>query len=249
MSIPFLYDAQLVNRGIKVYISVDLDSYPHLLCVGATGSGKTYALALLLGKIARYEGTTQLVICDYKKSGFGQFDGCSGFYGFTAALDGIDAVYQEFSIRLEANEPERNQHRLFLLIDEYGALISSLDKKAAEEVKRKVGNILLMGRSLGVHLIIGIQRADAEYFRAGARDQFGAILMLGNLSKEQKAMLVPDYRDQMTYNNARGQGYFFLDGQGLYHIQVPRVTDTGKLNSYIKRRLLAPSPPTDAGEA
>lgn len=62
MSIPFLYDAQLVNRGIKVYISVDLDSYPHLLCVGATGSGKTYALALLLGKIARYEGTTQLVM-------------------------------------------------------------------------------------------------------------------------------------------------------------------------------------------
>lgn len=249
MAVPFLYDADLVARGIKVYIPINLDSYPHLLCVGATGSGKTYALALLLGKIARYEGTTQLVICDYKKSGFGQFDGCSGFYGFTAALDGIDAVYQEFSIRLEANEPERNQHRLVLLIDEYGALISSLDKKAAEEVKRKVGNILLMGRSLGVHLIIGIQRADAEYFRAGARDQFGAILMLGNLSKEQKAMLAPDYREQMTATNQRGQGYLLLDGQGIYRVQVPRVTDEDKLHRAIASRLSLPSPPTDAGEA
>lgn len=247
--IPFLYDAQLIERGVKVYLSVDLDAHPHLLCVGATGSGKTYALSILLGKIARYEGTAQIVICDYKKSGFGQFDGHNGFYGFTEALDGIDAVYQEFSIRLEVNNAERNRHKVVLLIDEYGALISSLDKKAAEEVKRKVGNILLMGRSLGVHLIVGIQRADAEFFRTGTRDQFGAILMLGNLSKEQKAMLVPDHREQMTANNARGQGYLFLDGQGLYHIQVPRVTDTGKLNRYIERRLSAPSPSADAGEA
>lgn len=73
----------------------------------------------------------------------------------------------------------------------------------------------MMGRSLGVHLIIGIQRADAEFFKSGARDQFGAVLMLGNLSKEQKQMLVPDYRDQMNAVNQRGRGYLFLDGQGI----------------------------------
>lgn len=115
-------------------------------------------------------------------------------------------------------------------------MFTSLDKKAADEVKRKIGNILLMGRSLGIHLIIGIQRADAEYFRAGARDQFGAILMLGNLSKEQKAMLALDYRDEMTATNTRGQGYLLLDGQGLHHIQVPRVNDINKLQHQIINR-------------
>lgn len=249
MAVPYLYHLDLLSVGVQFYIPLDLDAHPHLLCVGATGTGKTYALALLMGKIAKYEPAAQLVICDFKKSGFGWLDGCAGFYGYTAVLDGLDSVYAEFSARLEANDPARNAHKIILLMDEYGALVSSLEKKAAEDVKRKVGNILLMGRSLGIHLIVGIQRADAEYFRAGARDQFGAILMLGNLSKEQKVMLAPDYRESMTATNQRGQGYLLLDGQGLSHVQVPQVTDADKLHQIIKCHLLTPTPSAGAGEA
>lgn len=249
MAIPFLYDLDLLTVGVQLYIPLDLDVHPHLLCVGATGTGKTYALALLMGKLAKYEPEAHLVICDFKKSGFGWLDGHPGFYGYTDVLDGLDNVYAEFSARLEANDPTRNARKIILLMDEYGALVSSLDKKAAEEVKRKVGNILLMGRSLGIHLIVGIQRADAEYFRAGARDQFGAVLMLGNLSKEQKAMLAPDYRENMTATNQRGQGYLLLDGQGLSRIQVPQVTDTDKLHQVIKSRLFTPTPSAGAGGA
>ena len=250
MGIPFLLDADLLARGVRVYLSIDLDAHPHLLCVGATGTGKTYALSLLLGKLAKYEHGARLVICDFKKSGFSWLDGHSGFYGYTDVTGGIDEVYTEFTARLEANDPARNMRKIILLIDEYGALVSSLDKKQADEVKRKVGSILLMGRSLGTHLIIGIQRADAEYFRTGARDQFGAVLMLGNLSKEQKLMLAPDYRDQMTAVNMRGQGYLLLDGQGLYRVQVPRVADADQLHKMIQHRLAFPHPlPDGAGEA
>ncbi|MCQ5129971.1 DUF87 domain-containing protein [Butyricicoccus faecihominis] len=250
MGIPFLLDADLLARGVRAYLPIALDAHPHLLCVGSTGTGKTYALALLLGKLAKYEAGMRLVVCDFKKSGFDWLDGHDGFYGYTDVLDGIDEVYDEFTARLEANDPARNSRKIALLIDEYGALVSSLDKKPADEVKRKIGNILLMGRSLGIHLIVGIQRADAEFFRAGARDQFGAVLMLGNLSKEQKLMLAPDYRDQMTAVNARGQGYLLLDGQGLYRVQVPHVADTDRLHRMIQNRLAFPHPPPDgAGEA
>ena len=247
MHVPFLLDADLLARGVRVYLPIDLDAHPHLLCVGATGTGKTYALALLLGKLAKYEAGVRLVVCDFKKSGFDWLDGHDGFYGYTDVLDGIGTVYTEFTARLEANNPARNSRKIVLLIDEYGALVSALDKKQADEIKRKVGNILLMGRSLGIHLIIGIQRADAEYFRAGARDQFGAMLMLGNLSKEQKLMLAPDCRDQMTAVNGRGQGYLLLDGLGLYHVQVPRVADSDRLHEPIRPRLVSPAP-DGAGE-
>lgn len=249
MMIPFLYDLDLLGVGVRSYIPLDLDAHPHLLCVGATGTGKTYALALLMGKLAKYESGARLVICDFKKSGFGWLDGSTGFYGYTAVLEGLDSVYDEFSARLEANDPTRNARKVILFMDEYGALVSSLDKKAAEDVKRKVGNILLMGRSLGIHLIVGIQRADAEYFRAGARDQFGAVLMLGNLSKEQKAMLAPDYRESMIATNQRGQGYLLLDGQGLSRVQVPKVTDADRLHQIIKSRLFTPTPSDGAGGA
>lgn len=249
MKIPFVYNAQLVERGIKAYISIDLDTHCHWLCVGATGTGKSYALALFLGKIAKYEPAARLVVCDFKKASFSWLDSRDGFYGYTAVTDGIDTVYREFQQRLALNDNNRNAQRVICLVDEYSALVSSLEKKVADEVKRKVAEILMMGRSLGVHLIIGIQRADAEFFRAGARDQFGAVLMLGNLSKEQKQMLVPDYREQMTATNQRGQGYLLLDGQGIYRVQVPRITDEDKLHRAIASRLSLPSPSADAGEA
>ena len=249
MKIPFVYNAQLVERGIKAYISIDLDTHCHWLCVGATGTGKSYALALFLGKIAKYEPAARLVVCDFKKASFSWLDSRDGFYGYTAVTDGIDTVYREFQQRLALNDNNRNAQRVICLVDEYSALVSSLEKKVADEVKRKVAEILMMGRSLGVHLIIGIQRADAEFFRAGARDQFGAVLMLGNLSKEQKQMLVPDYREQMIATNQRGQGYLLLDGQGIYRVQVPRVTDEDKLHRAIASRLSLPSPSADAGEA
>ena len=249
MAIPFLYYAELLSNGIKVYLPIDLDAHPHLLCVGATGTGKSYALALLLGKIAKYESTACLVICDFKKASFGWLEGRDGFYGYTAVIDGIDTVHREFQQRLELNDNTRNSRKVILLIDEYAALVGSLEKKAADDVKRKVAEILMMGRSLGVHLIVGIQRADAEFFRSGSRDQFGAILMLGNLSKEQKAMLAPDYRDEMTATNQRGQGYLLLDGQGICRVQVPRVIDTDKLHQAIASHLSLPTRPGDAGEA
>jgi len=240
MSIPFLYDAELLARGIQVYHSVDLDSHPHLLCVGATNSGKSYGLSLYLGKIAKYEPTTTLVICDFKKGSFGWLEGQDGFYGYTDCVAGIDAVYAEFTARLEANDAERNSRRIVLLVDEYAALVSSLDKKSADDLKQKIGNMLMQGRSLKINIVTGLQRADSSYFHSGARDQYTAVLMLGNLSKEQKSMLAYDYRDEMDDLNAQGEGYLLLDGRGLFRVQVPHVTDTDKLRVTIARCVSPP---------
>lgn len=226
----------LLLLGAKMRPLLDFEKCPHMLICGSTGSGKTYATAFLLAKLAKCEEDISLVVCDYKKSGFGWLEesGCPAFYGYDKVTDGIDAVYNEFSQRLRLNDKVRNSKQLFLFIDEYGAYISALDKKAADTVKSKIGEMLFMGRSLGVHLIIGIQRADASYFYAGARDQFSAILMLGNLSEEQKSMLVPNYKEQMRELNARGQGYLYVDGSGFFRVLVPMVEDEEKVHSAIK---------------
>lgn len=67
--------------------------------------------------------------------------------------------------------------------------------------------------------------------------QLGAVLMLSNLSKEQKAKLAPDYKEQMTATNTRGQGYLLLDGKGLYRVQVPTVTNTRRLTHTIQQKI------------
>lgn len=204
----------------------------NLLVVGRTGSGKSYALLTILGIFAKIPDI-RIMICDYKKSSFSQFEGNKNFYGYNDVGRGIKAVYQEFSERLQDNNQERNKNKIVLLIDEYGAFISSQDKKNAEQFKTLIGNMLFMGRSLGIIVILGTQRANSELYANGARDQFSAVLALGNLSKEQKSMLFFEDREKLNRNNGLGEGYLLIDGKGVEPVKIAPITDFNTLNKSI----------------
>lgn len=217
--------------------TIQLCQEPNILVVGKTGSGKSYALAVILGTYVRFIPDVTLVICDYKMSSFAQFSDTRNFYGYEDVPKGIRAVYQEFTERLAANDEERNSHIWVLLIDEYGALISAADRSERETLKTMVGNMLFMGRSLGIRVLIGVQRSDAEYFKAGARDQFRAILAMGNISKEQKQMLFAEYKDGMDERNGVGEGYLLIDGQDIERVKVEPIRDMDRLNASIREAM------------
>lgn len=223
-----------ISDGRKV-----LSGFISLLVVGATGTGKSYALSVIMYLLVK-SYSAEITICDFKKSSFAQFEDTSNFYGYTDVPNGIRAFYGEFSERLQANDPERNAQLRVLLIDEYGAMLSSLDKKVSDELKDKVAEMLFMGRSLGIAVIIGIQRADAAHFKAGARDQFRTVLALGNLSKEQKLMLFPEFKESMTRNNGVGEGYLHIDGRGIERVTIMTVSleDASMMNEEIRKGML-----------
>lgn len=228
-AIPFKYNKP---RIISTDSADLVENMINLLCVGATGSGKSYALLTILGAFAK-NSKVKVVICDYKKSSFSQFENTNNYFGYSDVGKGIVKVYKEFSERLQVNDTERNKRKIILIIDEYGAFISSQEKKQAEMYKTMVGNMLFMGRSLGIVILIGIQRADAEYFKAGCRDQFSSILALGNISKEQKSMLFTDYKDKLNQHNSIGEGYLFVDGKGVERVKIAPITDFDILNKNI----------------
>ena len=86
-----LWREDYLRLGLNIPIDWDTEAAPHGCCFGTTGSGKTYALKLLMGKLVKY-GKAMLTVCDGK--GGGDFDflkGCDRY----AAID-VTAIFDKF---------------------------------------------------------------------------------------------------------------------------------------------------------
>jgi DNA segregation ATPase FtsK/SpoIIIE-like protein len=236
-AVPLAWDMNMLDMGIRDFIYWMPERHPMLLIVGGTGTGKSYFINLLMGKISIHLTDSTLYLCDFKDIDFRQFADCPRRWSYESCTEGLAAYYESFQARLSGADKTIN--RKFLIFDEWAAFVMSRDKKAMEDVKSKLSVLLMMGRGVQHHVIIGLQRADAALFPMGGRDQFGALLALGNLSREQKLMLFPDYRDLMNDTNGRGQGYLSLDGdvEGIRRVAVPSVTDYELMNGAIRDSL------------
>ena len=231
-SIPILLNDELLRLNIYQWEVWEPTKAPHMIIVGSTGSGKTYFSKLLLGKIALHSKQVEMYISDFKgDTDFSFLSGCKNFYRFEECSDGLNQFYKLFLDRQKNLSEERTM--LILFFDEWASYLNFLDKKNAEEEKKKMSNLLMLGRSFNVHVIISQQRADAQYFST-ARDNFSVAIGLGNLSPESKDMLFHDYKDQMENSCRQGTGYMLTNGMDLKRIVVPTVSNTDKLHNTIR---------------
>ena len=211
-----------------------LDDFLSALVVGSTGSGKTYFTYQLLGKIALNKSCNgedvRVFISDIKNEDFRQFKNRPNYYGINA-VDGIKEVHKIFEERMENDEDNEDKETIILLIEEYAVLINSIkDKSDKEKLKDMVADLLFAGRSKKIITIVSLQRADAEYFVRGAREQFKKIILMGEISDTQMKMLVDEKRrNQFKEINPRGYGYLCEDGKmKVTRIQVAEISQKDK---------------------
>ena len=211
-----------------------LDDFLTALVVGSTGSGKTYFTHQLLGKIVLNKSCNgedvRVFISDIKNEDFRQFKNRPNYYGINA-VDGIKEVRKILQERMENDEDNEDKETIILLIEEYAVLINSIkDKSDKEKLKDMVADLLFAGRSKKIITIVSLQRADAEYFVRGAREQFKKIILMGEISDTQMKMLVDERkRKQFKEINPRGYGYLCEDGKmKVTRIKVAEISQKDK---------------------
>lgn len=209
--------------------SISIQHLINLLVIGPTGTGKSVVIKIFMSKILKYRPDSTLWLLDFKQMDFQKFSSCSHYYGYTDCLQGLKDYHAAMKAQQAtgvAGAPN------YLVIDEWGSFITSLDKKDAEQAKRILAELLMLGRAYQFIPIIGIQRPDASYFQ-GSRDNFHVCLALGNLSPEGRRMVFPDsVKEQITESKKR-EGHLYIDGVGLEKIRIEEISDLDALDKAI----------------
>lgn len=226
-------DLSILSQGVKVPVTVDFSSVPHMLIVAPSGSGKTYLLTYILGQIAKK--SVKLILADFKGIDFIEFNGCRNYYKHNSVGEAVDCVFDELQNRMANASVNSEYEPIYLCIDEWSGFLSSLAvKKEQDNYKQKLANILMLGRGANIFIIMSLQRADSTYITG--RDNFGNVVGLGTLSKESIAMVFNDNKE-MIEPKSRGKGYLQTDGKPLREIVVPMLRNINDTKAVIKTAL------------
>lgn len=226
-------DLSILSQGVKVPVTVDFSSVPHMLIVAPSGSGKTYLLTYILVQIAKK--SVKLILADFKGIDFIEFNDCRNYYKHNSVGEAVDCVFDELQNRMANASVNSEYEPIYLCIDEWSGFLSSLAvKKEQDNYKQKLGNILMLGRGANIFIIMSLQRADSTYITG--RDNFGNVVGLGTLSKESIAMVFNDNKE-MIEPKSRGKGYLQTDGKPLREIVVPMLRNINDTKAVIKTAL------------
>lgn len=226
-------DLSILSQGVKVPVTVDFSSVPHMLIVAPSGSGKTYLLTYILGQIAKK--SVKLILADFKGIDFIEFNDCRNYYKHNSVGEAVYCVFDELQNRMANASVNSEYEPIYLCIDEWSGFLSSLAvKKEQDNYKQKLANILMLGRGANIFIIMSLQRADSTYITG--RDNFGNVVGLGTLSKESIAMVFNDNKE-MIEPKSRGKGYLQTDGKPLREIVVPMLRNINDTKAIIKTAL------------
>ena len=232
------FNTELLRFGIRETIFLDLAQEPHSIVLGSTGSGKTYALLSILHALS-WRKEIWLFIADFKGIDFTELQGCPRYYQYMRVSQGLSTVYAHLQRRMQqARTKQKPMRPIVLVIDEWAAYLSCLEKSEAEQRKKQLSTILMLGRGVRIYCILSLQRGDAAYFER-ARDNIGHVLMLGSgLSKESLRMWCDsdEISQIVPYNCGRGKGYL-KTGSTLIPVTIPKIRNMESVFSDIRESL------------
>ena len=213
------------------YLTLGIDSigevkwfynkFPHMLLVGGTGSGKS---TMFKSVIVQMQMDWELFFCDPKQVEFAELS----YLGYKVAFDedeikqSIDRVVElmeeRYSIMRENRVKEYREldgliKPCFLIIDEFAAFFSLLEKKDAELYTKKLRTLVQKGRASGVQLILMTQKPSSKVLDTDTRDNLMCQVAMGSNKTEAYVMAFGDDGRECKPLGI-GEGYYNI-GDGI----------------------------------
>lgn len=215
-------DVEVENGSMNLmeHIEWKFDDLPHMLIAGGTGGGKTYFILTMIEALLK--SGAELRILDPKNSDLADLQEVMPKGIVFSKKNGI-----EMTLRKSVEEMHERAEKMknmpdyktggnyasvglpprFIVFDEYVAFMEMLDHREKQEVMENMKQLTMLGRQMGVFLILANQRPDAKYMADGIRDQFNFRVALGRNSETGYGMMFGDVDNTFINKNIKGRGY------------------------------------------
>lgn len=229
--------------GAPVY--ADLESMPHLLVAGGTGSGKSVGLHVMLASLLRCSTEMRLVLIDPKKVEFAAYRKLPHL-----AMPVVPRHLAGRALRWVVNEMERRattfeqsdvrdiagyhargarMARLVVVIDEYQAIAADAD------IAELVACIAAQARHVGIHLIVATQRPSTDVITGVIKANFPVRIAYKVASRVDSQVIL----DRSGAESLLGKGDLLMlrdDHVSRVHGALISESETGALCDQLRAR-------------
>lgn len=229
------------EEGIRIRNNIPIKTHCNMLCVGSSGSGKSYALLTMLGSLVKEKESIDITFCDFKQSADFEFlQGYPKYFAGENTYDGIMDYYSDFTKARNGEEHIRH----VLITDEYPSFLvylQSIDKKKYNDVMAAYAQMLMLGRgtSNGFGIWTICQRPDSAFFSLGSRLNYMIFISLGHLTSETKKMMFEGEDIPIDTVYRQGEGLLLADGRRITEVKFPMIKDLDNWKSHIRQALLS----------
>lgn len=235
-----------------------LDTMPHLLIAGATGSGKSVCVNSIICSILlrTRPDEVKLLLVDPKKVEFTPYNGVPHLLSpvitdanlangalkvIVEMMDQRYSMFEEVSVRnitsynkFVANHPELNKEklpRIVVIIDELADLMLA----ASKEVEQSIQRITQLARAAGIHLIVATQRPSVNVITGVIKANIPSRIAFMVSSRPDSRTIL----DQIGAEKLLGYGdMLFMDNSDPVRIQGVFIQDheVEAICNYVKQQ-------------
>lgn len=202
--------------------TLDETSSWNTLIAGMTGSGKSYVMNKMINYLMSLSNV-QFVIIDPKSTELSEYENNSKTLWYAWEDEEIyDVLRMTYDLMMDRFQKMRadglktsNDDHIFIIIDEMTALMIGSHKK---EYMQIISQIVILGRSAHVHIIIGCQNANRAVLSSTIRDNI-----------PNKICLCQE--DATRYRYILNQSYPELPKIGFAYVKTPDMKRPERVKS------------------
>lgn len=205
-----------VGYNHKEHIKIDLNSFPHFLAGGESGSGKSRLLLIILTNLIHNHNDIQLFLVQIRKGDLGVFAKCRQTKYFARTLEGardtlrylnnlcierdkkiekyiMNGVYniQDWNNRFNHNKMQYT----YCVLDEFAFFNpSGADTKEEKRIKKEIlayiKNIVMTGRSTGIFLFTSLQKPSKSSIPSDIKAQLTTRVSFKQLDSSSSILIL-----------------------------------------------------------